>query len=340
MRIDAYTHFFPKPFFDKMMEVAGDYKDMGKRVRSLPALYDLDVRKKIVDGHKDYQQILSYPQPPVETFAKTPQQIDELIRLVNDGFADLCDKERDHFPGWVAQVSLGAPDAGAAEAERAIKNGALGVQIYTNVAGKPIDQPQYLPFWKKMNELGKPVWIHPARGAETPDYPLVEKKSLYEIWWTLGWSYETGCAMARLVMSKIIDNHPNLKIIVHHFGGIIPMLEGRLGPGWDVLGSRTSDEDYVALRKSLKKRPLDYFKQDFYADTAVFGGVPATKCGLEFFPSEKVLFASDCPFDPEGGTMYPRETLRILDSLNISKADREAMDYKNLEKITGVKLVK
>src|SRR5438105_2023101 len=62
MRIDAYTHYFPKKFFDKMMEIAGDYKDMGKRVRALPALYDLDTRKKIVDGHKDYQQIISYPQ--------------------------------------------------------------------------------------------------------------------------------------------------------------------------------------------------------------------------------------------------------------------------------------
>jgi uncharacterized protein len=340
MRIDAYTHFFPKKFFDKMMEVAGDYKDMGKRVRSLPALYDLEVRKKIVDGHKDYQQILSYPQPPVERFAKTPAQIDELIRMVNDGFAELCAKERDRFPGWVAQVSLDAPDAGAAEAERAIKAGALGVQIYTNVAGKPIDQPRYLPFWKIMNELGKPIWLHPARGAETPDYPLAEKKSLYEIWWTFGWSYETACAMARLVFSRIMDNHPNLKIITHHFGGIVPMLEGRLGPGNDVMGSRTSDEDYVSLRKSLNKRPFDYFKQDFYADTAVFGGVPATKCGIEFYPLEKIVFASDCPFDPEGGTMYPGVTLQILDSLNLSKADREMIDYRNLEAVTGVKLVK
>jgi aminocarboxymuconate-semialdehyde decarboxylase len=263
-----------------------------------------------------------------------------MIRLCNDGFAELCDKERDRFPGWVAQVALGASDAGVAEAERAIKNGALGVQIYTNVGGKPIDLPEYLPFWKKMNELGKPIWIHPARGANTPDYPLHENKSLYEIWWTLGWSYETASAMMRLVYSKIMDNHPNLKIITHHFGGIVPMLEGRLGPGNDVMGSRTSDEDYVALRKSLKKRPLDYFKQDFWADTAVFGGKPATKCGLEFFPLEKIVFASDCPFDPEGGTMYPRQTLEILDSLNIPKADREAIDYKNLEKVTGVKLVK
>ena len=42
MRIDAYTHFFPKKYFDKLLDIAGDYKDIGKRVRSVPALYDLD----------------------------------------------------------------------------------------------------------------------------------------------------------------------------------------------------------------------------------------------------------------------------------------------------------
>jgi aminocarboxymuconate-semialdehyde decarboxylase len=339
MRIDAYTHFFPKKFFDTMLEADSKYSDMGKRVRAIPALYDLDVRKKIVDGHKDYAQILSYPTTPIEAFAKTPAELAELIRMINDGFAELCAKERDHFPGWVAQVSLDSPDAGVGEAERAIKNGALGVQITTNIIGKPLDRPQYLPFWKKMNDLNKPVWMHPSRGANMPDY-IDEKKSLYEIWWTFGWSYETATAMARLVFSKIMDNHPNLKIITHHFGGIVPMLEGRIGPGWDVLGSRTTDEDYVALRKSLKKRPLDYFKHDFYADTAVFGADAATKCGLEFYPADRIVFASDCPFDPENGTMYPRETLRILESLDLDKETKDKIYYKNLERITGQKLVK
>jgi uncharacterized protein len=119
MRIDAYTHFFPKKFFDKLDDIAAGYKDIGKRVRSLPALYDLDVRKKIVDGHKDYRQILCYTQPPIELIAKTPAQIDEFCRIINDGFAELIAKETDHFPGWVAQVSLAAFDgpspAGSAE---------------------------------------------------------------------------------------------------------------------------------------------------------------------------------------------------------------------------------
>jgi predicted TIM-barrel fold metal-dependent hydrolase len=340
MRIDAYTHFFPKRFFAMLDDVAADFKDMGKRVRSLPALHDLDVRKRIVDGHKDYQQILSYTQPPIELIARTPAQIDEFCRIINDGLAELIATEKDHFPGWVAQVSLAAKDAGVAEAKRAVKElGALGVQIYTNVNGKPLDRPEYLPFWDKMSELGIPVWMHPARGAEMPDY-LTEDKSLYEIWWTFGWSYETATAMMRLVYSKIMDNHPDLKLITHHFGGIVPMLEGRIGPGNDVMGSRTSDKDYVSLRKGLKKRVLDYFKQDFWADTAVFTAEPATKAGLEFFPRDKIVFASDCPYDPEGGTMYPRETLRILESLDLSKTDRDKIYFRNLEAVTGRMLVK
>src|SRR6202451_3758673 len=113
MRVDAYTHFFPKKFFDKLNEVAGDYKDMGKRIRSLPALFDIDVRKKIVDGHKDYQQILSYPQPPIERFAKTPKDIDEFCKIINDGFAELIAKEKGHLPGWG-----GAGVAGSARCRR------------------------------------------------------------------------------------------------------------------------------------------------------------------------------------------------------------------------------
>ncbi len=237
-------------------------------------------------------------------------------------------------------MPLTAPDAGARESERAIKElGACGVQIVTNVNGKALDQPEFVPFFEKMNALKNPVWVHPTRTAKTPDY-AAEEKSLYEIWWTFGWSYDTAAFMARMVFSKTIDKFPDLKILVHHFGGIVPMLEGRIGPGWDQLGARTSDADYGALLKSLKKRPLDYFKQDFYADTAVFTSDAATELGMAFYPLEKIVFASDCPFDPEKGTMYIRETLRIIDALKLTKEQRDQVYYKNLERITGKVFVK
>ena len=338
MRVDAYTHFIPNRFYKEVMSV-GSHKDIGKRMMGVPAIYDLNVRKKVVDKFKDYNQILSYPMPPFELMTKSGKQTEEYAKIVNDGFAEICAKDPDHFPGWVAQAPMAAPDVGVREAARAMKMGALGVQIYTNVAGRPLDNPEFEPFWKAMNKTKTPIWLHPSRTASFSDYQS-ESKSKYEIWWTLGWSYETAAAMSRLVFSKIMDRYPNLKIITHHMGGIVPMLEGRIGPGWDQIGARTSDADYQKLKKSLKKpRPLNYFKESFYCDTAVFGGKPATECGLAFYPTEKLVFASDCPFDPEKGTYYIRETLKIFDSLDLSKAKYKAIMHGNLEKITGRKLV-
>src|SRR5690606_19138848 len=114
-----------------------------------------------------------------------------------------------------------------------------------------------------------------------------------------------------------MDALPNLKIITHHAGGMVPFFEGRVGPGWDQLGSRTSSVDYRSLLKELKKRPIDYFR-DFYADTATFGSKAAIECGLAFFGIDHMLFSSDAPFDPEKGPMYIRETDRKSTRLNSS----------------------
>ena len=127
--------------------------------------------------------------------------------------------------------------------------------------------------FERMNFHDLPIWIHPARTAKFPDY-VTEEKSEYEIWWTLGWPYETSVAMSRLVFGGYFDDYPNLKIITHHMGGMIPYFEGRVGPGWDQLGARTSDEDLSVILKKLKKPHLEYFK-GFYADTASSGPFPA-----------------------------------------------------------------
>jgi aminocarboxymuconate-semialdehyde decarboxylase len=151
----------------------------------------------------------------------------------------------------------------------------------------------------------------------------------------LGWPYETGVTLARLIFSGIMDRYPELKVIAHHLGGVIPYLEGRVGHSFDQLGVRTSDEDYGALLKSLKKRPFDYFK-DFYGDTAVEGARAATVCGIEFFTADHVLFASDCPFDKEKGPGYIRDTMKVLNSLVLSDAEREKICFRNAQRLFGL----
>ena len=314
-KLDIFNHIFPKPYYDLMMKIAPGLEDMGKRVRGVPMLYDLDERFRVMDRFDDYQQVLSLASPPIEALGE-PEIARELAKAANDGMAELVGKYPNRFPGFVASLPMNAPGALLEEARRAVDElGACGVQVYTNVNGKPLDAPESLPLFDLMAGYDRPIWLHPARRASHADYPT-EKKSKYEIWWTFGWPYETSAAMAHIVFAGLFDKHPNLKIITHHMGGMVPYFEGRVGPGWDQLGSRTSDEDLTSLLETLEKRPLDYFKM-FYADTATFGARAATECGLSFFGPEHVLFASDSPFDPEKGPMYIRETIKILDGLEM-----------------------
>ena len=331
MKIDVFNHIFPRRFFNKLNEVAPNYQDMGKRSRNIPALFDLDLRFKMMDAFGEYCQIISIASPPIEVMAG-PDVTPELSQIANDGMAELVARYPDRFPAFAASLPMNSPEHAALELQRSVKDlGARAVQIYSNAAGKPLDDPAYAPIFETMAEHDLPILLHPARGARFPDYQG-EAKSKYEIWWTFGWPYETSVAMARLVFTGLFDRFPDIKIITHHMGGMIPYFEGRVGHGWDQLGKRTSDEDYGALLRSMKKRPLDYFKM-FYADTALFGSLSGTKCGLDFFGVDRVLFASDSPFDPEGGTLYTRETIEVIDRLEITEAERDRIYRANAERL-------
>jgi len=331
MKLDIFNHIFPRKFYDRMLAARPDATDMNKRVRAIPSIVDLDARFRIMDAFSDYAQVICLPSPPIESFG-TRELAVELAKIGNDGMAELVAKYPDRFPAFVAGLPMNDPNGLLREAERAIeKLGAVGVQVFSNVNGAPLTAPATMPLFDLMAKLDVPIWLHPARGADFSDY-RTEKKSHYEIWWTFGWPYETSVAMAHIVFAGLFDKYPGLKIITHHLGAMIPFFEGRVGPGWDQLGTRTSDEDYFALLKKLKRRPLDYFHM-FYADTAVFGSRAATECGLKFFGADRVLFASDAPFDPEKGSAYIRWTIEIIDRLAITAAERSAIYEGNARRL-------
>jgi predicted TIM-barrel fold metal-dependent hydrolase len=336
MKIDVYCHIFPPKFYERMLTLPEKSSTIKKRVREIPSIVDLDVRFRMLDQFGDYVQVLSLPAPPIESLGD-PQKSPELAEIANDGLAELVTQHPDRFAGFVAGLPMNNPDAAVKEIERAVlKLGASGVQMHTNVNGRALDEPEFLPIFEKMAELNQPIWVHPNRPATFPDY-MTEKKSKYELWWVFGWPYETSIFMARILFAGYFDRFPNLKIITHHLGGMVPYFSGRTGPGLDQLGSRTEEEDLSVYARRLKKRPQEYFKK-FYADTATFGSRPAIECGLDFFGVDHVLFASDSPFDPEKGPGYIRETIRALDELSIPSEDRIKIYEGNARNMLRLKL--
>jgi predicted TIM-barrel fold metal-dependent hydrolase len=331
MIVDIYTHIFPERFFQELERGSPKLGNMGKRLRSVRKLFDLDMRFRDMDEiGTDYRQIISLPNPPLEDIAEGAVA-NNLAKVANDSMAELVAQHPKRFPAFAAAVNMNDVDFSIREAERAIKMGARGVQTFTNITGHPLDEPRFRPFFNAMAAHDLPIWIHPARTSAIADYAS-EERSRFEMWWCFGWPYETTVAMCRLVFDGVYDRHPKLKIITHHLGGgMIPFFDGRIGAGMEVLGQRTVDEDHSEVLSSLKRPHLEYFKE-FYADTAMFGGTYGLPCGLEFFGSDKVVFASDAPL--AGIPMH----IKALDGLNLDAATYQKIVHDNAEKLLNMRI--
>jgi predicted TIM-barrel fold metal-dependent hydrolase len=308
-----------------------------KRWLNIPVLWDLDARLRMMRGFKDYKQVLTLSLPAIE-FLAGPEESPALARMANDGMAEIVARHPDQFPAFVASLPMNNVPAALAEMDRAIRKlGAKGIQLFTNVNGRPLDDPEFYPIFERcVKTFDLPIWLHPVRTSKFSDY-AAESKSKYELWWLFGWPYETSVCMGRMVFSGMLQKLPEMKVITHHLGAMAPYFDERIGLGMDQMGSRTVDEDYGLLLKRLGKRPLDYFKM-FYGDTSVNGSAPAIRCGLDFFGPDRVLFGTDCPFDPEGGPTFIRESIRAIDSLKLSQSVRNKVYYGNAMRMLQLNL--
>ena len=312
MKLDLFTHFVPQAFADRVRKT-----ELGRLVvprwQRLATLVDLDEHFRLMDEFDDYAQLPSLANPPIEAYGP-PATSREIARVANDALAELCSRHRGRFPSFVANLPMNDPDGAVDEARRAVRElGAAGVLLYTNVLGAPLSDAKFYPLFEAMSELDHPIWLHPIRGPEHPDY-RTESRSEHELWFTFGWPYETALAMGRLVYSGLFDKLPNIKIITHHLGGLVPYLEGKIAIGFRQAAEGDLERNPVAQEAGLKQPPLEYFKK-FYGDTAVNGVAKAFECGLEFFGAEHCVFASDAPFDPLGGAQLIRASMRLVDAL-------------------------
>lgn len=324
MIVDVYCHILPAGY-QSMLEKKITNRDMSlnsaRYAQTVPTLVDLEARFRVMDEADEYMQVISVASPPVYSIAP-PEAAVELCRAANDELAELVLKYPHRFAAGIATLPMNDIDAALSEAQRAIRDLRLrAVEIYTDIAGQPLDAPQFMPLYEMMADLDRPIFIHPLREMTIPDY-AGEKNSRYRVWTKLGWPYATALAMTRLVYGGVLEKYPELKIVTHHCGGLIPFLAGRIDWNDDFNEMCMGHRDI-----NLKEKALNYYRR-FYYDTAVNGHTAALQCGREFAGIDRMVFATDMPFDNQQGRRLIRDTIASVEQMGLNDEEK-AKVYRN-----------
>jgi aminocarboxymuconate-semialdehyde decarboxylase len=323
--IDAYAHISPPKyteFIQKKYPIM--YNNM---LGTCIPLYNMDERFKIMDAYDGLVQVLTIgPVPPIEHFADEQQTI-ELSRMANDEMAELLQKHHDRFVAAIALLPMNNPDAALEETDRAINDlGFKGIYVHSNINGKPLDSPEFIPLWVKMANYNLPIYIHPWRNNDFADYP-VEQSTKYNIVSTFGWPYETTVAMARFVFSGLLEQYPNLKIVTHHCGGMVPFYQQRIYQHYGLVSMHSGEGTNFV--KKLSKTPLEYFKL-FYNDTAIHGNTHALMSAYDLCGADHIIFGVDMPLgDYYFGLRSYRQTISAIEDMQITPEERRNIYFYN-----------
>jgi aminocarboxymuconate-semialdehyde decarboxylase len=223
---------------------------------------------------------LVMPPPPQCYHTVALEYAVPAAQMINDGVAEFVAKHPDRFiPAGTVPMQDG--HEAAKELERCVtKLKFKGVEILTNVAGKELSDPAFASFWKKAEELGALVIIHPNG--------FTEGRRLSRFYFNniIGNPFETTLALHYLIFDGVLERHPNLKIFAMHGGGYLGAYSGRIDHGW----AARSD-----CHANLPKAPTSYLKK-VYVDSVVF--TPGQlKALFEVFGPDHVIMGTDYPFD-------------------------------------------
>jgi aminocarboxymuconate-semialdehyde decarboxylase len=279
-----------------------------------PNLLDLDLRMRDFEAMGVDAQVIS-PAPPLCHYTVPPDVGMKVARMVNEGIAEIMQKDKRRIPAAMGSAPLGAGGAAAAEElEYAItKLGLKGVEILAHVGEKELSDPDFEPFWAKAEALGAVVFIHPNG--------YTEPRRLARFYFNnvIGNPLDTTVALHYLIFDGVLERYPNLKIIAAHGGGYLPAYSGRIDHAW---GARSDSHG------SLPNPPSTYLKK-FYLDTIVF-----TPHQLEalvaLFGVDKILLGTDYPYD-----MADYDPVGHIMSAKLSAEEQAAIAGGNARKLFG-----
>jgi predicted TIM-barrel fold metal-dependent hydrolase len=324
MRVDIYAHIIPPKIKDLMFKK--DFPLVGV-LRSVPTLYDLEARFRIMDRSPDELQVLTLPGASVDDLVGPKEAVD-LAKRINDEMAEIVYMYPDRFAAGVAVLPMSDIDAALTEIDRAIRELKLrGILLRIPTHGKPVDRAEFMPIYEKMCQYNLPIWFHPERSPKIADY-ADESESKYLIWHLWGLLYETTISMTRLVFSGVLEKYPKIKIITHHCGAMVPFFSERIVNNYN----RSEMRDKKNFTAGLTEPPIEYFRR-FYNDTAIQGNTPALMCAYHFFGAEHLLFGTDMPFDAQLGDYSTKRTIQAIEQMDIPDADKKKIFEDNARQL-------
>jgi len=334
MIIDAHSHGFHGKTFDKLADLGGEWTkkvvaDEHNRAKARPQYLDIPLRVELLNKYNfDFQVVTPSIHVEVNFFPGDAVAKLAFSKAINENMARLMEDSKGKLLaiGTIPLESLNS--GGLMEIERAINTlGLKGLSISTNVNGKPLDLPEFEPFWAKAQEMDFPVYIHPQDPASHEGRSY---EADFDLTHNFGWPFETVLTFSRLVFSGIMDKYPKLKVLSHHLGGgMIPFLWGR------IMETYAPEKQQSMIGKTMPKPLFDYFSK-FYYDTAVGGSAAAVKCAYDVFGANQIIFATDGPFGPDNGEGRMKTYPQVVKSLGLSQEEEDKIFSGNIKKILNM----
>lgn len=258
-------------------------------------------------------QVLSLSAPGVEQF--NPSIGTALARSINDELSEVIQKYSNRFIGF-ATLAPKSPGEAADELERAVKDlGFRGWKTHSNFGDTYLDDKKYWCILEKAERLDVPIYLHPT----VPAIPQLRTYGFALAGPSFGFGFETALCLMRMIYSGVFDKYPKLKIILGHLGEALPFLLKRM------------DFVYVKSRfdfpgkPKLAKKPSDYLKSNVYVTTSGNYFQPAFMCTYQALGADKILFATDYPYENIS------ECVHFLEGLPIPQEDKHKIYCSNAE---------
>lgn len=306
IKIDVFAHILTEEYFTKLKKLKPDIVNDPIFKFTTNVLTDINIRREYQKQFPEVRQLISMININPEDYFDAEKSF-ELTYNANNELVKVVKENSDLFCGAVAMLPMNNIE-GALKIinEQVVKNNELyGVQLFTKALNKSIASEEYLPIFEAISKNNLAIWLHPVFDMNKKDNNIV-----------FSWEYEESQAMLEIIKAGIFEKYPDIKIIIHHAGAMVPFFANR-------------------LPVTMPPTQAEQFKL-FYVDTAILGNSFALENALNYYGEDRLIFGTDAPIGilPAGAT---KEVINSIENMRTTDKVRNKIYRENIIELLNLR---